>query len=60
MPLAQLEPGIFAEHLNAEPPRAAVEELPFAVVDAVPRMTEADGIVVLDAVLGGRSQGLRR
>lgn len=57
VPLAPLTPGIFAEQLNAEPPRAAVEELPFAVVDAVPRMTEAAGIVVLDAVLGGRVPG---
>lgn len=57
VPLTPLEPGIFAEHLSAEPPRAVVEDLPFAVVDAVPHMTEAAGIVVLDAILGGRVPG---
>ncbi len=54
VPQQPLKPGVFAPFLEAEPLTAALERLPFAVVDTVPRMTEAAGVVVLDAVLGGR------
>lgn len=52
-PHLQLEMG-FRDHWPADVRQCLVEELGLVIADTVPRMEEAAGVVVLDAVLGGR------
>ncbi|MBE1515658.1 hypothetical protein [Nesterenkonia halotolerans] len=52
-PQQELEMG-FRDHWPADVAHCLVEDLGLVLADTVPRMEEAAGVVVLDAVLGGR------
>ncbi|MGJ9425580.1 hypothetical protein ACHABX_07005 [Nesterenkonia halotolerans] len=52
-PQRELEMG-FRDHWPSDVQSCLVEDLGLVLADTVPRMEEAAGVVVLDAVLGGR------